>query len=263
MTAVQVLRLAILTVIGISLATTTTSAQSNSKGRNSSVVVGRIVSVDDDIILVRQNGEDHQRKLTVTKKTNVAFVGFKGIGKPADAPQAGFGVKAKVAPGDILKSVHYTPLLPASRDITDKHKLTEAELFQKADLDHNKRVDYVEFSIGIHRSEKHGPDHFPKMDQDGDDTLDGKEFEQALKKVSWWRLSRKSLEEWMQTADKNGNRELSQSEFGVVCQSGNHLNQIFKRTDKDKSDAISLEELGSYLSNAISPKRKPSRKPGA
>ena len=246
--------------IAILFATTQVTAQSNSKGPDSPVVVGHVLVLERNIVVVRQSGEDLQRKLTVTKKTKVEFVGFRGIGEPADAPQKGFGVKAKVSVGDVLKNIQYTPPIPANREIADRHRMTVGELFQQADLNHNEHVDYVEFSICIHRSEKHGPDHFPKLDKDGDDTLGIAEFKQALESVNWWRLSRKSPEQWMRNADNDGNELLNRTEFAVVSQSGNHTEQIFKRTDKDRSGAISDSELEGYIEDVVSPKPRSKKK---
>lgn len=248
--------IATLVFLAYCMTAATTFAQGNSNGPKSPVVVGHVLSANEDAVVVQQSGTDHQRKLTITAKTKIVFVGFKGTGKPTDVPKKGFGVKAKVSTGDVLKSIHYTPPLPANREIKDRQKLTEAELFRAADLNRNDKVDYIEFSISIHRSEKHGPDHFPNLDKDGDDTLGFKEFQQALTSIDWWRLSRKSAEEWMRTSDRDGNSELNKTEFASVCLSGSHLDQIFKRTDKDRSGTISLSELETWLGSVISPKRK-------
>jgi Ca2+-binding EF-hand superfamily protein len=83
------------------------------------------------------------------------------------------------------------------------------------------------------------------MDSDG--VLDTAEFVEALSKVSWWKISRKTPEKWFIQADSNGNHKLDIEEFALICTSGNHIENIFKRTDRDTSGQLSQRETVTYI----------------
>jgi len=75
------------------------------------------------------------------------------------------------------------------------------------------------------------------------------EFVEALSKVSWWKISRKTPDEWFIQADSNRNNNLDVKEFSQICTSGNHIGNIFKRTDRDTSGKLSLQETVAYIHN--------------
>ena len=85
--------------------------------------------------------------------------------------------------------------------------------------------------------------------------LDLNEFVEALKSVSWWKLSRKTPEDWFLQADQNQNESLDIKEFAQICTSGNHIENIFKRTDQDGSGALNLQETTSYIRSVTHEKK--------
>lgn len=216
------------------------------------LVIGQVVSFENDRLVVRE-GKGTERALRLTGESGIRFVGFRGIGQPADSPQPGFGVKATVGDGDVVKGVLFTPPIPPLDEIPDKHKLTTSELFHIADQNMNGRVDYVEYSARIFQSYKHLPDRFPKrLDADGDDTLDLQEFTDSLALLDWWRLSRMSADEWVRSADKDNSGELNHEEARTVT-GGAHgkFDKLFDRLDRDHSGGISTTELEPFLESNI------------
>src|SRR4051812_44541220 len=93
------------------------SQAANSKGKDSPVVVGSLVSVSADgrTFTVKQ-ARDIERKLVLAAGAKVEYV---GVPDPAQQkPTPGYGVKAHVTPGgsegDVAKSIRLTqPLSPA------------------------------------------------------------------------------------------------------------------------------------------------------
>src|SRR5436190_22955018 len=93
------------------------SQAANSKGKDSPVVVGTLVSVSADgrTFTVKQ-ARNIERKLVLGSGTEIEYV---GIPDPAQRkPTPGYGVKAHVTPGgsegDAIKSLRLTqPLTPA------------------------------------------------------------------------------------------------------------------------------------------------------
>ena len=134
--------------------------------------------------------------------------------------------------------------------------MTPAELFKQVDADKDGQVGYGEFSRSVYHSPKHGPDHFRKADGNSDGSLNSDEFRKALEKVSWWTLSRKSPEAWFQKADTDSNEKLSIKEFAHICTSGNHVDNIFKRADRDDSGNLSSHETTAYIRSITHGKQK-------
>ena len=125
--------------------------------------------------------------------------------------------------------------------------MTERELFNEVDKDASRSVSYVEFSKHIYYSPKHGPDSFRKADRDRDGVLGTAEFMNALSGVSWWKLSRQTADEWFLQADKNRDEMLDVEEFATICTSGNHIENVFKRADEDKSGSLTQHETVAYI----------------
>jgi len=220
-------------------------AQSNSKGPHSPIVVGVLKSADRNQFQVLQSGQN-PRHLVLTQKSQIHYVGMPD--KADHHPVPGYGVKAKVDKDGRIKSVLFTHPLGKLAPLSDARlSLSEQELLAKADADQDGNVSYVEFSRSIHHSPKHGPDSFRKNDKDGDGMLNQKEFNRSLQGVAWWTLSRKTPAEWIATADNNHNEKLTLDEFKVICTSGNHIDNVFRRADKDKSGDLSVKEATAYI----------------
>jgi Ca2+-binding EF-hand superfamily protein len=122
--------------------------------------------------------------------------------------------------------------------------MTESELLKEVDKDASNSISYVEFSKYIYHSPKRGADSFRKADKDSDGVLDTAEFVEALSKLSWWKISRKTPDEWFIQADKDRDGMLDIKEFAWICTSGNHIDNIFKRTDRDESGSLTQRETG-------------------
>lgn len=231
-------------------------AQSNSKGAKSQVVVGVLKSVDASgkRFEVLQEG-NFVRKLLTHDKSKVYFV---GLPKEADRrPSVGLGVKASTENGGMVKSITFTPAIGKAKPLgEEKLTLSAGELFSKVDRDADGRVSYGEFSEAIYYSPKHGPDAFRNADRDGNGTFDSQEFEQALAKVSWWKLSRKTAVDWFREADKNRDSDLEIKKFSLICSSGNHIDRIFKRADGDASGSLSQQETANYIRSVTHGKKK-------
>ena len=222
-------------------------AQSNSKRSDSPVVVGTLKGVDSSStkFVVQQSGE-HLRKLYVNSESKIYFVGLPAKGGPQ--PRAGLGVKATCEKDGCVKTISFTPPVGEPSMLGEKRlTMTELELLKDVDKDASNTISYVEFSKYIYHSPKHGPDSFRKADMDSDGVLDTAEFVEALSKVSWWKISRKTPDKWFIQADSNGNNKLDIEEFALICTSGNHIENIFKRTDRDTSGQLSQRETVTYI----------------
>jgi Ca2+-binding EF-hand superfamily protein len=234
-------------------------SESNSKGPNSLVVVGALKGVDSSgtQFEVLQDG-DHTRKLYSDAKTKVYFIGLPN--KANHKPMVGYGVKASSEKDGRLKSISFTPEIDEPKPLgAEKLAMSATELFARVDRDDNSRVGYAEFSETIYYSPKHGPDSFRKADKDSDGELNLKEFAVAVSSVSWWKLSRKTPDEWFTQADKNRDGMLDIKEFASICTSGNHIENIFKRTDGDESGSLTQRETAAYIRSVTHGKQKSGR----
>ena len=235
-------------------------AQSNSKGENSSVVVGILKEVNaaEGKFKVLQTGE-LLRELHADSKSKVYFVGIAN--EAMRKATVGYGVKATCDKAGRIKTISFTPPIPQPKPLGEERlAMTSTELFKHVDADKDGSVGYVEFSRSVYYSPKHGPDHFRTVDSDSDGGLSLNEFRKALEKVSWWTLSRKEPEAWFQEADVNGDELLSIKEFAQICTSGNHIDNIFKRVDLDASGDLSSNEITAYIRSVTHGKQK-NRKP--
>lgn len=222
-------------------------AKSNSEGTDRSVVVGTLASVDSSgkKFSVQQSGE-HLHKLYMNAKSTVYYVGLRT--QSEQKPRVGLGVKASCGKGGIIKTITFTPPLGEPAMVGEKRlTMTERELFNEVDKDASRSVSYVEFSKHIYYSPKHGPDSFRKADRDRDGVLGTAEFMNALSGVSWWKLSRQTADEWFLQADKNRDEMLDVEEFAIMCTSGNHIENVFKRADEDKSGSLTQHETAAYI----------------
>lgn len=236
-------------------------AQSNSKGPDRPVVVGTLKSVDSSgsKFDVQQSGE-YLRKLYVNSESKVYFVGLPTKGE--QKPRAGMGVKATCEKDGRVKTISFTPPVGEPSMLDEKRlTMTESELLKEVDKDASNSISYVEFSKYIYNSPKHGPDSFRKADKDSDGVFDTDEFVEALSKVSWWKLSRKTPDEWFIQADSNRDRKIDVKEFSQICTSGNHIDNIFKRTDRDTSGQLSLRETVAYIRSVTHGVKRTKTKP--
>lgn len=234
-------------VIGLFCFVPSLAAQSNSKGQNSSVVVGVLKEVNaaGQELKVLQAGE-LLRELHMDPKTKVHFVGIAD--EAARKATVGYGVKVSCEKNGRIKTISFTPPVSAPEPLGERRlTMTPAELFKQVDADKDGRVGYGEFSRSVYYSPKHGPDHFRKADRDGDGSFNADEFRKALEKVSWWKLSRKAPDVWFQEADADGDDRVSIKEFAHICASGNHIDNVFNRADRDGSGGLSSLETSAYI----------------
>jgi Ca2+-binding EF-hand superfamily protein len=214
------------------------SAESNSSGPNSPIVVGHIIAVNGQEIEVKT--KKLVRQLVMNDKTKIIYVGITE--QEARKMNVGYGFKGKATDG-VLKSALLSLPVQAERSLSDEQvKLAPSKIFAQTDIDKDAFVSYVEFSSQIYYSPKHGPDKFVKADKDKDGLLNLKEFANRLAMVSKWTISRQSPEAWFKQADVNNNGELTLEEYREISQSKNHVENGFKKKDKDKSGLISLKE---------------------
>ncbi len=235
---------------------TNAQAQSNSKKSDSPVVVGTLKSVDSSGTKFEiQQDSGYLRKLYLDSKSKVYFVGL--LAKGEQQPKPGQGVKATSDKDGCVKTISFTPSFGKTAMLGENRlKMTNSELLKEIDKDGSSSISYVEFSKYIYHSPKHGPDSFRKADKDSDGVLDAAEFVEALSKVAWWKLSRKTPDEWFILADRNKDGLLDVKEFALICTSGNHLENIFKRSDRDKSGSLSEQETEAYIRSITHGKQK-------
>ena len=169
-------------------------------------------------------------------------------------------MKASCGKDGQIKTITFTPPVGKPSAIGEQRlTMTVQELFKEVDKDGSKSISYPEFSTSIYYSPKHGPDSFRKTDQDSDGVLNAAEFNKALSGVSWWKLSRTTPDEWFVQADENKDGTLSIKEFAIICTSGNHIENIFKRADEDKSGGLTQRETEAYI-RSVTHEEKKSRK---
>ena len=137
-------------------------AQSNSKGENSSVVVGILKEVNaaEGKFKVLQTGQ-LLRELHADSKSKVYFVGIAN--EAMRKATVGYGVKATCDKTGRIKTISFTPPIPQPKPLGEERlAMTSTELFKHVDADKDGSVGYVEFSRSVYYSPKHGPDHFPQ-----------------------------------------------------------------------------------------------------
>ena len=256
MTTILSVHAAAVLVSAFTVLASNAQTQSNSKRPDSPVVVGTLKGVDSSStkFVVQQSGE-HLRKLYENSESKVYFVGLPAKGGPK--PRAGLGVTATCEKDGRVKTISFTPPVGEPSMLGEKRlTMTESELLKEVDKDASNTISYVEFSKYIYHSPKHGPDSFRKADKDSDGVLDTAEFVEALSKVSWWKLSRKTPDEWFTQADKSKNGMLDIKEFAAICTSGSHIDNVFKRADRDDSGDLSSRETTAYVRSVTHGKQR-------
>ena len=183
----------------------------------------------------------------MNSESKVYFVGLPAKGGPK--PRVGLGVKATCEKdGRMSRSISFTPPVGEPSMLGEKRlTMTESELLKEVDKDASNTISYVEFSKYIYHSPKHGPDSFRKADKDSDGVLDTAEFVEALSKVSWWKLSRKTPDEWFTQADKSKNGMLDIKEFACNL----HERQSHRQRLQTRSTAMTPGSLSSARNNRI------------
>ncbi len=210
----------------------TVSADNRSKGAESPMVVGIIEEAHDDHIVVITR-DKYKRTLAIGEKSTITYVGFD---KEKKEIKARFAVRAEVNK-EVIKSILVTPPVAEDRiePTPEMVKMTPVELLKIADLNQSGEVSYVEMSKTLFSSLKHGPVAFHKSDQDHSGSLNLQELPSLLAKVKWWKMSRKTPEEWFNSSDQDKNGVLSQGELAVLLGSEAHIDVFFKRADKNTS----------------------------
>ena len=229
------------------------SAENKSKGAKSPLVIGIIEEAHDDHIVVITR-DKYKRTLTFEEKSAVTYVGFDKQKKEINAR---FAVRAEVNE-EIIQSILVTP--PVTEDKVEPTpemvKMTPAELLKTADLDRSGEVSYVEMSKTLFSSLKHGPVAFHKSDQDHSGSISLKELPSLLAKVKWWKMSRKTPEEWFESSDQDKNGVLSQEELVILLGSEAHIEVFFKRADKNTSGDLDPAEVSHFINELIFPSRR-------
>lgn len=225
-------------------------AEPNSKGQSSPVVVGKLTSFDDASQTLVVQTKDAKRELRLNKISKLEFVGMPD--KADHKITIGYGVKGKVEKDGSIKGLIFTVPLPEAEPLgKDRITMTLPQIYKLVDQNADGKISYLEFSVKVYLSEKHGPDKFKKYDKDQDGTFDEKEFSKALTEVSWWKMSRKTPDQWIEIADENKDGKLSLKEFTEIVVGKNHVDNHFKRTDKDKSGNLNRKEATSYINGVI------------
>ncbi len=226
------------------IATSSLLAQSNSKGKDSPLVIGKITAVSEDgqSITILHQGE-HSREVALPKS------GIQYVSVPADQqkPTIGFSAKAAIKGGS-TKKLQLTLPIPEHQPLGEERaSLSMEQIFAMADRNSDGKIDYIEMATSLYHSAKHGPDRFAKADKDKDGFLDLKELTKVMSEVSWWKYSRKTTGEWFAMADDDENGTLTKAEFLTICAGKSHVDNHFKRTDKDKNGTLSPQEVASYV----------------
>lgn len=249
---------ALLFAISSSLAT---AAEKDAKD----LALGTVTKVEGRSVTLEKKGE--VRTIQFPESEWGLFMGFTGIGAERNAPMPGDWIRAAITGGYQVKNAFILPAVPPLEPIPDKHTKTAEELYAIADLDQSGEVDLVEYSTKIFQSGKHLPQHYPRWDADGNDTLNLEEFTHSLGHSDWWRYSRKSSAQWVEESDANGSGEMERDELEALLK-GHHtdFDGILADLDADESGGLTANEFQGYLDRKIlgikSPRKKKSKQQG-
>ena len=196
---------------------------------------------------------NHRRKSKTFKlhdKTKIAYVSFLDAVKEI---KPGFVIRAHVDGNGLCNQIWVTLPIPKEhiKPSAEMLKMTAAELHQMADTNGDGEVSYVEYSIALYRSPKHGPIGFGKSDRDKSGTLNPQEFESRLKGIKWYRISRKTPAQWHAEFDADSDGALNKEEFIAFLGSPAHIAVFLKRADRDSSGGISVEELAGFIDTIL------------
>lgn len=237
-----------LSFILIAFFLTLASSDSVAQKAKAEILSGVVESVDGKKITV--NHRRKSRTFTLHDKLKINYVSFLKAKKEI---KPGFFIRAGVDSAGQCNQLWVTlpipeeNLKPSAKMLT----MTPAELLKMADDNGDGELSYVEYATAIYRSPKHGPVGFNKSDRDKSGTLNLKEFSKKLEGIKWYRISRKTPAQWHAEADANSDGVLSKQEFVTFLGSTAHLDAFLKRTDKDRSGDISVEELAGFIDSIL------------
>ena len=209
---------------------------------------GVVESVDGKKITV--NHRRKSRTFTLHDKLKINYVSFLEAKKEI---KPGFFIRAGVDSAGQCNQLWVTLPIP-EENLKPSPKMltmTPAELLKMADSNGDGELSYVEYATAIYRSPKHGPVGFNKSDRDKSGTLNLKEFAPKLEVIKWYRISRKTPAQWHAQSDADSDGVLSKQEFVTFLGSTAHLDTFLKRTDKDRSGDISVEELAGFIDSIL------------
>lgn len=208
------------------------------------ILHGIVESVEGKTFKLNYRRED--REVKIVDRTKVTYISFLG---EKEEVKKGYVVRASVDEEGNCSSLYVTLPIPLDKIVPTQAmlKMTPKQLHEFADANGDGELSYVEYAKALYRSAKHGPVGFGKSDKDKSGTLSLKEFEPKLEGIKWYRISRKTAAEWHKEADADSDGVLSEKEFVTVLGSTAHLDVFMKRTDKDKSGDISVEEVDGYI----------------
>ncbi len=226
--------------------------------RTQDLVVGVITAVNADTIEVFEKRGKKTHTLKLPAATSIKFIGAL---KETKEIKPDYCVRAHASNGVIGNLYVTLPIEQVAITPTPEMvKMPPAELFKVADPNGDGKVSYVEFSTKIKASLKHGPVTFSKSDKDKSGSLNVKEFGTAMKMVKWWKMSRKTPEEWFKLSDKDENGVLNEKEFTILLGSNAHMNVFFPRADSNKSSDLDQKEVAAYIQTLIFPELKAKNK---
>ena len=234
----------ILIAISLSFASSDSVAQET----KAETLSGVVESVDGNKITV--NHRRKSRTFTLHDKAKITYVSFLKAKKEI---KPGFFIRAGVDSAGQCNQLWVTlpipeeNLKPSAKMLT----MTPAELLKMADDNGDGELSYVEYATAIYRSPKHGPVGFNKSDRDKSGTLNLKEFSKKLEGIKWYRISRKTPAQWHAQSDANSDGVLSKQEFVTFLGSTAQLDAFLKKTDKDRSGDISVEELAGFIDSIL------------
>lgn len=224
----------------------------------STILVGMISAVNGDTVEIFEKRGKKTHTLKLPAATSIKFIGAL---KETKEIKPDYCVRAHASNGVIGNLYVTLPIEQVAITPTPEMvKMPPAELFKVADPNGDGKVSYVEFSTKIKASLKHGPVTFSKSDKDKSGSLNVKEFGTAMKMVKWWKMSRKTPEEWFKLSDKDENGVLNEKEFTILLGSNAHMNVFFPRADSNKSGDLDQKEVAAYLQTLIFPELKAKNK---
>ena len=237
-----------LTFIIIAACLTFASGTVTAQDEKGETLHGVIETVDGSTITV--NHRRKSRPFTLNDKAKIHYVSFlkaKKEIKPGFVIRAGVDSKGQCNQLWVTLPIPEEKLKPSAKMLT----MTPVQLHKMADSNGDGELSYIEYANTIYRSPKHGPVGFMKSDKDKSGTLNLKEFEPKLAGIKWYRISRKTPAKWHAEADADSDNVLSKQEFVTVLGSTAHLDTFFKKTDKDRSGDLSVEEVAGYIDSIL------------